>query len=233
MSNHQDLRLIHLAKLPPIVYRTGRVNPAIVRAVLLAIAIDTDNGRNPLPRHEIAEACGMNPGSSNYVDAIISLLIVAGLVNLDRNRAASIGAPRTKGVSVNFAGLQKIARLPRCHNAPVVDPDGVAAKPLPRELLELRTEALDRLGVGIAYVGKFGQAERNTEARAAVRAEAIRFVRDGWRKRTGRALSLPDLGRVFGLGPKSVAFTLMRYPANPDAKAATIARTMSPIGAPR
>lgn len=218
MSSHDELRSIHLAVLPAITNKGHPVHPTIVRSVLMAIAIDTDNGRHPVRRIDLALAAGMGHHSANYMNAIIGQLAVAGLLKLEtRQSRHAIGQPRTAGVSIDFATLATIARPPLAVHGVTTDPHGVASMPVPSDLLKLRDSVLEQLGIGPVYVGTEQRNARH-EGRIRVRAEACRIVRARWKVRTGVRLTNAALGQLFGLDHSSIKYALKAYPNKPEPK---------------
>lgn len=213
MTDTPDVVTIHLAVLPELRTRTGRIAPAIARSIMTAIVVDTDNGRHQITRERLGEIVGLRSGNA-YIYNVLSALVVAGLVRVGPPRGSGIGCPTTRALSVDVEALRRLARRPACHDAPITDPAGVATRPAARELFDLRDKVLNALGVGLAFVGKPLAGRGRCDAdRMRTRAAALRMIRERWQARTGVRLCDQHIGYLFGLDAASVVHTLKRYPA--------------------
>lgn len=210
MSSPDDLRTIHLANLPEIRTPRGGVATSLVRAILTAIVVDSDNGRYPIERADLARAVGLK-GHKAHLYQILAAMTVAGLMDIGGAGRAALGFTCRRPMTVKMERLRQLARLPLCHDAPIEDPEGVALRPAPRELLALRDRVLSQLDVGLAYVGKVPRGRRDPE-RLRLRAAACRAIRRRWQANTGVSLCDQHLGHLLGIDANCVVHCLKAYP---------------------
>lgn len=204
-----DLRLIQLARLPEVHVGTkGRTSPVahyIVRAVLLAIAVDTDNGRAPVSMDHLADLVGVH---RTHCGEIVRACLVPRLVNPGEKRRWTRVA-RCRSWSVNFERLAELARPSA--GVPVARTAGGELVPgVEQALVDAVERVLDRMEIGLAAVGPVCRERRAHSGRATVelRARFVRRVCVSYRHSTGCEVADSALARIMGVEAQSVRYAL-------------------------
>ena len=215
MTGSEDIRLIHLARMPEVRTSRGNAAPYILRAILAAIAIETDNGRVPARIVDIAISAGVGVNSPCYFGAMLREMERHGLIRQQSGtRASGIGCLRAASWAVDFEALRRLARKPLSEDGPVMDPLGVASWPAPAPLFALRDRVLDQHGVGVAFVGNIAkEVPRNDRsARLRVRAMVCREIRARWSRAGHQRLPDEHLGGLLGLRGSQVRKAIKAFP---------------------
>lgn len=223
-SGAELLALIQLADLPEIRLKrygprgggSSRVSTPFVRAVLLALAIETDNGRRPTTLHAV---CGRAAVTPELFRGVCTQLAALGLLKAGPIKRWSGKFARFRPWVIQYEQLRKIAREP-AGQALVVDRDtGRLWLGMDRELLAVRDEVLQALALSIDQVNtsRDGESRAEMAERMTRRAAVVTAMLRRYKARTGMETNGAAIGAALNVDPAGVRWCLEKAARRPAA----------------